>query len=192
MTTTTLFSGINSVMTGHICMHEPEAELLAQVIQYAGDGDHLEIGSMWGGSALLAAKVKCISGLSGKVVCVDPLTDFDCSPGYPGGKPEKHIIEENFKRLCLSNRLEFHKTYSSPWPFSRKRYFSSALIDGNHFAPWPGIDWQNVSQHAEIVIFHDYYPHEPEVTRVVNLALADPRWRKFDQEGSLVVLERVR
>lgn len=185
-----LFIEINRTIAGHVCMHAPEARLLAKAVYLAGDGDHLEIGSMWGGSAILAARVKQHYGLAGKVVCVDPLTDGDCSPGFPGGHPDEAIVRGNFAMMGVADRLELHTVYSSPWPFDSSRRFASALVDGNHFAPWPLTDWQNVRRVCDLVLYHDLYPHEPAVMEAVAIIRADPEWQEIEQSGSLAAWRR--
>ena len=77
------FDYINASIQGHICMTPEEAAVLAEVVNV--DGDHLEIGTMWGGTAIIAALVKKNNGFKGQVIVIDPF--FDCDP--PHGQPRR-------------------------------------------------------------------------------------------------------
>lgn len=178
------FGRINAKITGHICMYEDEAELLAKSIYMAGDGDHLEIGSMWGGSAILAALVKKHYKLSGQVMCIEPFRDADCSPGFPGGHATQEIFFKNMKIMGVKNLVSLYYGYSCPFPFGKCK-FASAFVDGDHSGDWPLIDWQNVSQVASTVIYHDLYPHEPGVMQAVNAIRSNPGWEEIARAGSL-------
>ena len=164
----TLFHEIDSKINGHVCMYENESDFLEKLIKDAGNGDHLEIGSMWGGSAIVAALTKKRLGLSGHVVCVDPFRDGDCSPGFPGGHPDVNIFWKNMETMGVSDMVELVCAYSDPWPLG-DRQFASILVDGDHAGDWPLIDWLNSKNHANMVIYHDLYPHERDVMYAVEI-----------------------
>lgn len=186
-----LFAEIDATIQGHVCMYANEAGLLAEAVRLAGNGDHLEIGSMWGGSAVLAALVKQKYKLTGKVVCVDPFRDGDCSPGFPGGRPDEQIFWANMDAAGVADRIELHTCYSDPWPFPAERRFASIFVDGDHLGHWPLTDWHNARQHTDLVIYHDLYPHERDVMAAVAVIRQDPEWAQVAQVGSLAVFGRV-
>lgn len=162
---TRVHSNINKQIRGHFCMTPGEAVALASVIYDAGDGDHLEIGTMWGASAILAALTKKEYGLKGNVVVVDPFCDADAG-GH--GQPDAKIFWANMEIMGVEDRIELIEKHSAPWPVGNRK-FASALIDGDHQGEWPKTDWNNVRQHAKIVIFHDYLKEEERtVFQLVN------------------------
>lgn len=185
----TLFTEIDSKINGHVCMYENEACFLEECIKLAGDGDHLEIGSMWGGSAIIAALVKKREGIAGKVVCVDPFRDWDFSPDFPGGHPDKDIFWKNMKTMHVKSMVELVCEYSDPWPLG-DRQFASALVDGDHAGNWPLIDWHNVKEHTDLVIYHDLYAREQSVMKAVAEIRADSEWEEIGQVGSLAAWRR--
>ena len=173
---------INDTIQGHICMTPEEASVLAEVVSV--DGDHLEIGTMWGGSAFLAALAKMQQGAKGKVVVIDPFCDSDGAHGQPSAD----IFWSNAEKLGVTEYLELVEEYSHPWPL-KDRHFATALIDGNHNAPWPQRDWDNVSKCADVVLIHDYCHRESAVFALVESILDSNEWYALKVER-MVVFEK--
>jgi len=185
----TLLEEINQAIKGHICMSVNEVEFLVECIKLAGNGDHLEIGSMWGGSAILAALTKKRNGITGKVVCVDPFRDMDWSSGRPGGRPNPDIFLSNMKAMGVEDMVELVCAYSNPWPLG-KRKFSSIFVDGDHAENWPVIDWHNSKNRTDLVIYHDLTIYEKDVMRAVKIIRADSRWEEIGQVESIAAWKR--
>lgn len=175
-----LHKRINAGIDGRVCMYPMELAGLLYAIHSAGDGDHLEIGTMWGATAIAAALLKEEYGLEGKVVVVDPFSDMDAESMR---KPSADTFWANAERFKVQHRLELVQKYSAPWPLD-DHFFASALIDGDHRAPWPLTDWENVKEHAGVVIFHDYIEREAAVFETVTRVMNDPAW------DVLIVAER--
>lgn len=178
------FAQIDATIKGHVCLYANEAGLLAKAIVLAGNGNHLEIGSMWGGSAILAALTKKEYGISGKVYCIDPFISTDNSPDFPHDKPDRNIVIENARLMGVE--LEIIEAYSDPFPLQGHK-FASAFVDGDHAGHWPLTDWNNVKKVARVVIYHDLYPHEPNVMQAVEVIRKDKGWGEVEQVGSLAV-----
>jgi hypothetical protein len=173
------FEYVNDLIQGHICMTKEEAEVLAKKV--CVDGDHLEIGTMWGGSAILAALVKQDYGFEGKVVVIDPFCDSDGAHGHPNAD----IFWSNAEKLGVKDRMELIQEYSHPWPL-KDRKFATALIDGNHNDPWPERDWNNVKECADVVLIHDYCHRESAVFALVESI----EWPRVGEVERLVVFEK--
>lgn len=185
----TILDEINKTINGHVCMSEKEAEFLAECIKLAGNGDHLEIGSMWGGSAILAAIVKKRNKVDGKVVCIDPFRDLDWSPGYPTKKPNVDIFWSNMRAMGVDDMVEHIAAYSNPWPLGNRK-FASIFVDGDHAENWPVIDWHNSKNHTDLIIYHDLTPYEKDVMRAVAIIRADSRWIEIGQTESVAAWKR--
>ncbi len=164
-------------------MSPEELDLLGRTV--AAPGDHCEIGSLWGGTAIAAARAKA----TGKIVCIDPFTDSDA--GWKNNpKPSPDVFWENIDQAGLRDRVELHVGVSAPWPFPQSRKFATVLIDGNHNAPWPETDWESARCVTDVILLHDVNWHEPAVARLDARVQADPGWRLRDQAKFLYVYER--
>jgi cephalosporin hydroxylase len=146
-----LFHTIETFLDGWFVTSPHDAGILAQLIRNTGHGDHLEIGTAWGGSAILAALVKRYYSLSGKVVCVDPIAGRDT---VLDRERSEESITENFKRFYIDPELIIE-------PFSLSsvegRRFASVLIDGDHREEVARENWLDVKQIVDkYVMVHDY------------------------------------
>lgn len=169
---------INQKITGTLAMQALDAGFFAQAIANAGHGDHLEIGSLFGGSAILAAFVKQSRGLSGKVVCLDDLE-----------MTGQNYIDTNARLLGVSDWLEVYIGKSHPFPFDNNRRFRTTLIDASHDEGWCRQDWYNARNHTDkYIIFHDYDPQHPGVVIVAREAMQE--WRAVFLAEHTLVLER--
>jgi len=154
---------IKKKLVGEYQMWDNQLGLLAQVVECAGNGYHLDIGTMWGGSAILAALVKKRMGLGGLVYTVDPLDQqfFDDNKGYLSSHKDPVIptveqILENFKTFGVEDRIIFKQVKSSDLPYQFRRLPVSAFIDGAHDFDSVLIDWATCSKYCNFIMFHDY------------------------------------
>lgn len=153
-----------------------EACILAQVIQNAGDGNHIEIGTFHGGSAFISAYIKEYFGLSGFVYCVDP-------------RPRD--IEKNALTLGLYDRIKYIESVSNPFPAELSGIeFVSGYIDGDHRGDYPMADWINLSNKvSKYIIFDDYSRHATGVIKACKEAFSSSDWIPVLIKNSYVVLE---
>jgi hypothetical protein len=147
---------------GRMCGLPHDWGILAEVIVLAGDGDHLEIGTLFGGSAILAAAIKDEFNLNGKIVCVDPLTGYYGNSVDPksGVKVTKDRVTSNARAFGVLERLEIIPKPSHPWPLEVKRRFASAFIDGDHKEAGVLKDWEAVQAQVDRVVLFDNYDRE--------------------------------
>ncbi len=171
---------------GRVCMSWEEIDLLARVV---GDavGDHCEIGSMWGGTAIVAASAKEHAGRGERVVCIDPFSDSDAE----GGKPDEAIFWGNIDDAGFHDSVELHVCQSAPWPLPMTRRFGSVLIDGNHNAPWPETDWESARCVTNVILVHDVNWHEPAVARLHARVMHEGEWRLLGEAKFLYAYEKI-
>lgn len=168
---------IKKKMVGEYQMWDDQIGLLAQVVECAGDGDHLDIGTMWGGSAILAALVKDRMGLDGMVYTIDPLDQrfFDENKGYLSSHkdttaPTVEQVLENFQTFGVEDRILFKQISSADLTFPAYWLARSAFIDGAHDFDSVLTDWSNCSKYCKIIMFHDYSDasHWKDIKKVVD------------------------
>jgi len=153
---------IRQEMLGEFQVWGNQVALLAQIVQAAGNGDHLDIGTMWGGSAILAALVKKIMGLGGKVHTIDLLerSFYEQHKWYLTSEdktiyPTLDQLIRNFGLFDVSDRIAFYQMRSADWEFEEQEPVS-AFIDGAHDFDSVLADWQICKEHCDLIMFHDY------------------------------------
>lgn len=162
-------------------MSKPDAELLQDALITAGDGDYIEIGTLWGGSAVLAALVKEMYSISGRVYAIDPMI------GYYGAddgarRPAVSDFYDNLKRFSVD--AELVQAYSDPFPINT--IANVVLIDGDHSLEMVARDWMNTKEHStRFIIFHDY--NDPPIRDFVD-SITD--WHVYKKIDTMAVLER--
>ncbi len=106
---------------------------VVQSIILAGEGNHLEIGSRLGGSAVVAAQAFGKDNIDRYVICIDPMENLDPQPKYPTTVEmgDEQIFWQNINRFDVSGKIKLYKEYSNPFPCFEKE-FSTAFIDGDH------------------------------------------------------------
>ena len=193
---------VRNEIEGRMHIEKDNIMRIGEGVGMAGGGDHLEIGTLFGGSAIVAALVKQGAGLEGKVYCVDPLDGYyrdmcnykdniDPESGIPVS-PE--IVMQNAKRFGVEDRLAIIPKKSHPFPEELKhKRFITALIDGDHWAEMPWLDWMSVKDKVnKYVMFDNYDDKHPAVMEAAEKAAQDEEWEKVEQTGIVFVLGRVR
>lgn len=189
-----LFEDINSKMTGRVALlSEKEAALLEQIA--AIPGDHIDLGTLWGGTAILAALAKQQAGVKGKVYTVDFMQGgywADGDPSAGGQRPSEAAIRGNLEKFGLVDQVTLIKAASDPWPVPASVHPTSVLIDCDHTYEGCFRDWKAVrALRPQFVAFHDFNPvTHPGVTMVVDVIMAgDDLYTLSRQAGTMVVFE---
>lgn len=178
------------LVDGRLAMHDEEAELLAEVCRTPGD--HIEIGTLWGATSIIAALNK---PRPHRIFTVDIMARgfwVDGDPGAPGQHiPTARAILANFASAGVADRITTICSNSHPLPIKDINP-STALIDAGHGGPAVLHDWENISVITErFVMLHDCTDKHPEVMEVLrNVVLMDSRWTFKKQVNSLVLMER--
>lgn len=177
------------LLTGRACNSPHDYGLLAQTIFHAGRGNHLEIGTLWGASTIIAGLTKKEFGLWGNVFCVDPLNGL-----YGEGKTDKHagrrlpskkILEENLKTMNLKAVIIPKKSFPFPEEINKTK-FSSTYIDGDHWGQGPQRDLDNaVKRTTKYIIIDNYDKTHPAIVKAVRGA----KWRLVYLESIMAILQ---
>lgn len=160
-------------------------------------GDHLEIGTLHGASAIAVALAKKRAGVPGEVYCLDPLSGRPDNPyinqTHPNARPELEIVLANAERFGIKLNIIQKKSY--PWPKELEaRTFQTAYIDGDHRYPWPKHDWINVRDRTvKYIAFDDYNESWGfYIKKLISLILAtEASWELVLKHNKLVILGRV-
>lgn len=164
--------------------------LLAEWVAWAGNGNHLEVGTLYGASAILAAMTKQEFGIRGKVVCVDPFVDEDIDPSI------KMLtnFEVSRERVFSNAHIMGVTVAAHAMPFSDYKIsgqsFASAYIDGDHTYEGVKLDFEKAAPHVKRVIMFDDYADErfPGVQKFID-EFDYPEWKK-EIFGQFVVVRR--
>jgi len=152
---------IDKTIFGGVGSPPDDGAIFAQAVKNAGDGDYLELGTLFGGSAILAALTKKKYGIKGGVYAVDDLVMLQ-------EERNEDTILRNARLMGVKIDLKVAKTVPFPYP---DRKFNCVLIDAAHDMCSCLVDWINVKAVAtKYVLFHDYIPSYPGVMSVVKMA----------------------
>lgn len=184
----TLHDRISKKIIGRLTLTIAESDLLSK---YASiEGNHLEIGCLWGGSAILSA----LSKANGHVYTVDFMQGGFWLTGDPGANrnvPTLKAVQQNIKAFDLEDRITLIVSNSNPLPDVNP---VTVMIDGDHSFEGCMADWLNVkSLNPDYVLFHDYKTgNHPGVERVVDhVRDYEENWHQVDIADSMIVFERL-
>ena len=92
---------------------------LLSMVAAAGDGDHIDIGTLYGASAIGAALIKKELGLEGQVYCIDPY-DAEKRDLQVMGSPDNPISATAEELMANAEffgvELKLIQQNSHPWP----------------------------------------------------------------------------
>lgn len=172
---------------------------IGSMVAAAGDGDHVEIGTLYGASAIAAALIKKKLGLKGKVYCIDPYDketrDKNVHLSGSGAKGEISATPEEFfenaKRFDVD--LTLIQEYSDPWPEKLKdNVFATAYIDGDHTGDAPWRDFENLRGRVTDYIGTDNYEEEyPDVVAAMHKAMNTEDWFLYYKNLTFVALRKI-
>lgn len=170
-------------------------EIIMNYVYKAGGGNHLEIGTLFGGSSIPVAIFKNTLDQEGLVYCIDPLAGY-----YERGLVDRQSNQEvtpatlfkNIEKFKVGNRMMVMQAKSIPFPKFSHIKFSTAYIDGEHKFGVPLQDWNNVKGLvARYVVFDNCDDKHPDVQEACEVADNDPNWKMVYDQGITFVVERV-
>ena len=161
--------------TGIPVMYQDDMSILTQMI-CSSQGDHLEIGSAFGGSALVAALAMEHAGRSDTIVCIDPHV--------------KDGFWENVEAFGLRKRIMLISKPSHPFPVNG-RVFGSAFIDGDHSTIAVNNDWKNTKEIVtDYIMFHDYDGVASVRKAIRDTVVVDKNWAVSHVCGQSLVMKK--
>jgi len=171
---------------------------LASMAAAAGDGDHVDIGSLYGASALVVALIKRKLGLKGDVYCIDPYDqkkrDASVKPSAGLDTPVSATPEELLANAeHFDVELKLIRKNSHPWPEELKdNVFVSAYIDGDHLGEAPMNDFLNLRGRVTGYIGTDNFEEEyADVVRMILFAAAQEDWFLYYKSMIFAALRRI-
>lgn len=170
---------------GGIVISKDEGETLAKILSWCG-GVHIDIGTYFGGSAILAALVKP----SGRVISIDAMV----GEHWENGLLTREMVQGNIEHFGVSDKIELIKAFSHPFPVDVIP--STVFIDSdeNDSNPRGGVlnDWNNTKDiTTDYIIFHDCRDIYPGVVRTVEKAKEDKNWELVESVDSMRVFKHV-
>ena len=175
-------------------------EVVMEYVLRAGGGNHLEIGTLFGGSAIAVALAKKKYEQSGMVVCVDPLDGY-----YQDKWPRANMVDkvtkipvtpttlfQNIDTFGVGDRVLVLRSKSDAIANLVDMQFTTAYIDGDHWGIEPLNDWNLVRNIVNRYVIFDNHDEAHEGVEIACAAATiDPDWRCVYQEGISFVVERV-
>ncbi len=171
---------------------------LAAMIEAAPDGDHVDIGSLFGASAIAVALMKKELGHKGKVYCIDPYDEEERKTQARVNLIPEELLSASPKELMENAKhfdveLTLIREKSHPWPKELKdAVFVTAYIDGDHIGDAPRDDFENLYGRVTHYIGSDNY--EEEYADVVNTmwkAMDTDDWFLYYKNLTFVAVRRV-
>jgi len=170
---------------------------LLSMIAAGGDGDHVDIGSLYGASAIGAALIKKEMGLEGDVYCIDPYDSEtrDASvraqemDNPVSATPEELMANAEFFEV----ELKLIQKESHPWPEElTDNVFATAYIDGAHNLDAPMNDFLNLRGRTTNYIGTDNFEEEyPSVVASMVFAMDQEDWFCWYKNLVFIALRRI-
>ena len=187
----------NNIPHGRVYLRPAEVQLLAGYVSGA-IGDHVEIGTLWGGSAIIAALAKRDADRSEMVITIDSMDTKFWLEGDPMGLgiPTLDKVIDNFNFFNVMNEIVLMAAKSFPWPLPLSNRFGTAFIDGDHHTDSVRQDFYSAGAIAPILLFHDYDPqHKIHKTGVVEtldqlVAQHQDEWERVEHTETILVVRR--
>jgi predicted O-methyltransferase YrrM len=146
-------------------LSDREVECLAVLAASpTASGEILEIGTFRGRSTIVLSMAAGLSD-SNHLVAVDPFILEGSKPEDNSGQPSaRDLLEANLQKAGVSDRVEFHETYSQALGETWDRPIRLLWIDGDHSYEGAKADFDTFAPflvEAGIIAFHDaLHPHE--------------------------------
>lgn len=188
-----LYDEISRKIIGRVAVMPAEAEALSK---YASlEGDYLEIGCLWGGTAILAALSKIENGVDGHIYTVDFMRGGFWVYGDPGADnevPSYTKVVLNLKAFAVENRVSVIVSESSPLPLPKGVSPRVVMIDGDHRFEGCMTDWLNAKTlKPDYVMLHDYDEKHLGVMRAVDqITEHDSDYKLIEKINTLIVFEK--
>ena len=171
---------------------------LFSMVAMAGDGDHVDIGSLYGASAIGAALIKKELGFTGDVYCIDPYDQETRDATVKSRSGMNNPVSATADELMANAEffgveLKLTKQKSYPWPEELEdNVFASAYIDGDHIGNGPLNDFESLRGRTTGYIGTDNYEEEyPDVVSSMIFAVDTEDWFLYYKNLVFVALRRV-
>ena len=171
---------------GRIAMDNKDVAALRRMTD--GANSYVEIGTLWGGSAIEVARANPLI----HIWCIDPFNGYyDGKDDWTNGEQFASIklVTENMEEAGVLDRVILVQANSYPFPLPDLT-FDTGLVDGCHTPECVRQDIDSLKVRCGKIAVHDIDDHA--VNEVVNEYLVgDPAWRKTDATRRIAVFEKV-
>ena len=173
---------------GRTAMDDDDIANLCEMVQ--GAQTHIEIGTLWGGSAIAVA----LANTELQVICIDPFIGYyGTYDKWSGDTPNMSKVEANMAAHGVRDRIRLIRAKSQPFPFTGKA--DTGFIDGDHSYETVWADWHSLdAAGCKRIAVHDM--DDPEVLRAVTRAQVDGKtfwliyWQVIMETKRMAVFER--
>jgi hypothetical protein len=203
MTIEEIIAYVHKNIDGRMCDEFDNVWHLARSVQMAGGGNYLEIGSLFGGSAIVASLLMKELGYDGTVYAIDPFDEYYKKARNDGGTTVGHPVDpvsrvevtleraqNNARRLGAD--VQFIKGKANANTLPQDVIFSVVYIDGDHWNGAPWRDWLLVKDKcSHFVVFDNCDHNHKSVEDAVAKAWQDEEWSLIYKAGITAILERL-
>lgn len=155
-------------MNGRAMLGLPAAELLMELVAES-EGEYIEIGAGFGGSAVMA-----LAAGASLVYCIDPFVGVNSLEDRPD--PLHRVFWKNMHHYGMENDVICFKQYSQPFPEAIHYHrFEVGLIDGHHFGSAPYKDFLELDNRVTEYLLFDNADRE-SVAKTVEAAIKGGNW----------------
>ena len=198
-------SKVYKEIRGRMCEEHGPGVVVSDLLLEVGGGNYIEFGSLFGGSAIVAAITMEEFQLEGHIYGVDPFNGYYKGTLNDSGDPvysgDNDIVTgipitleqslENAKMFGVEDRVTFIKAHSVPLPLEvSNKTFSVALIDGDHWNEGPLNDFVAINKLVTDYIVFDNY-NMTAVNYAVEYAVSCGEWVVCLEDKNCCVLRRV-
>lgn len=189
-----IYDYIQASIKGRMALTKNTATLLARAVATA-PGDHLEIGSLFGGSAILAAIVKEQMDHPGLIYCVDPLTGYYTRPKDPTTQLPINLetFNENIKKFGVAHRIRLVQAKSLPMPKDLLGMtWATIFLDGDHGGNTPTEEVLRYGYRANEFLILDNYQEQFPAVISATIQAQQLGWMIAEISENLIVLRKER
>ena len=199
------FEILNEIKTGEGGLEGRVADggislmFLLSMVANAGDGDHIEIGALFGASAIAVGMMKERLGLEGEIYVIDP---YDKEERASNIRPLKDTGKDDMSadpNVLMRNaetfgvKINLVQEYSNPWPEQLvDNTFATGYIDGDHQHNMPYLDFQNLRERVSGYIGLDNVEegYMDVMGALGKIMTEDEDWTLFYKNGTFAALRR--
>lgn len=176
-----------NIRHGRSLIGNHDAGLLVQMVLNARHGNHVEIGTLFGGSAAIVALAKKDFNSRGTITCIDPLDGK--MKDRDGAVATAETFWENMEAFGVADMVELVQEKSDPWPVSGR--WATGYLDGNHWENLPIRDAMFMRRHCSYaVMIDDYCMGKPEVHDAVIQMCSKQEWIPVHISGLSAIFRR--
>lgn len=181
---------IHESINGGLACAYADVGLLAQAS--CRNGDHLELGTLFGATGIAVAATKKEFGMSGDVYTIDNGQYQAKLTRQQNIHFPDDLLTANAELFGVADRIHAIQADTCPLPsLVNNMMFASAFIDAGHEYKDCYADWMSVRKLANIVVFHDYdSSHVGVVDAVRDAQRHNPDWWLVHVSSHTAIMER--